>query len=312
MPAPAAIADPRPDLGLQAHFWAPRSPSHAAGADAAPAASLVRTPNNSANVAKKSCTKTLCPAARFVEGWCQSHGHVHWVLAPCKKRACSICGPVTRYKIARRIALGVRVLWPAAWIVLTFAQDVDKRTAVRRLAAFVKWIRKQPGHAGNQYAATYELTDRGRLHINLIIAPWVSIPQAELERQWGARVWIEWVKDDQVVAIEAAAAYSPEGLGGYLAKLEQAVKTGKRVTYSKRWPKLPDPPPTKGDIKWTYLKPSDEDRVRELLEMGLLEEIAPGEYQLALSNRSSPACDCFHLQPDLPFPGEPSPAARSP
>ncbi|KKM85767.1 hypothetical protein LCGC14_1285820, partial [marine sediment metagenome] len=207
-----------------------------APAEGAP--SLVTIPHNSATPSSKlRQQESYCPNATVVEGVCDEHNNTRWVLAPCKNRRCEHCGPVGRFKIAQRIALGVRTLWPCSWQVLTFAEDISKKDAVRKLSKFIRWLRTEI--PGLQYAATYELTKRGRLHINLIVGPWSRIEQQKLQRIWGHRLWIQWVKEERSLAREVAKSYSPESLGNYLSKLEQAVPTDRRVSFSKDWPKLP-------------------------------------------------------------------------
>lgn len=296
------IASPGPELGLQAHFWAPPPPPDPPESTEDPGGSLVSTPHNSAEVKAPTCLKTKCTQARFVKGVCAEHGNVHWLLVPCKRRDCDTCGPVGRYRIAQRIALGVRELWPAAWMVLTFREDVTKEQAVRKLATFVKWIRMQPRTSKLEYVATYEYTAKGRIHINLIMAPWIPIRQRTLQAQWGARLWVEWVRSDQAVGSEAAGAYNPEALGGYLSKLEQAVPEGRRVSYSKGWPKLPKPPETDHEVKWTQLSIEEQVDVAQLNRLGWLEEIKPGHFRLVSKLRDIPPCECFESQLELPWP----------
>lgn len=77
--------------------------------------------------------------------------------------------------------------------------------------------------------------------MNLILAPWQYVHYKPLSRKWrdfggGKIAWVQRVGGG--VAVEAAK--SREGIGGYLGKWEQMVRTGKGVTYSKGWPKLPD------------------------------------------------------------------------
>lgn len=198
-----------------------------------------------------------------------------------------------RRKIASRIALGCRTLAPAAWITLTFRRDVDKKVAIRQMATFIRWLRTTPGNQDMEYVATYELTKRGRLHINLIVAPWTSVYQRVLARKWGARVWVEWVRDDGSMSREAAAAYSPEALGGYLSKLEQAVPEDRRVSYSKGWPKLPDTPPTEHPVTYEYLDGHRQLTFRTFLAQGLVVEVEPGIFVARHHVHEHPTCTCF-------------------
>jgi hypothetical protein len=103
-------------------------------------------------------------------------------------------------------------------------------------------------------------------------------------------VWVCWVRDEKAMGKEAAKAYSPEGLAGYLSKLQQAVPTDRRVSFSRGWPRLPKGGLSRrGHIEWD--KPSavscmvfERDR-----DAGLWVEAAPGEYRSAAGE----VCDCF-------------------
>jgi len=202
-----------------------------------------------------------CPNPRLVLGECE-HGQQRMVLKRCKSRACEYCGPLGRYQIAQRIAYGVRMHWPCSWHILTFATEAAeepewKPVAVRMLADYVTWLREKMGMPDLQYVVTYELTEAGRLHINLIAGPWTFVPQHVLQKRWGARMWVNRIRDDgsETIGKEAAKSYSPEALGSYLSKLEQAVpkEWGRRVSYSKGWPKLDsDPWVRKGEINWQH------------------------------------------------------------
>jgi len=261
--------------------------------------SLVSTTDNSPQLSVVS--GNYCPNARWVQGECIAHGQYRWILAPCKKRDCEICGPKGRYEIAKRIAYGVRCLWPCSWHILTFdTEDAEesewKPKAVRKLGKYVAWLRK--GQPGLQYSATYELTERGRLHINLVIGRWEAIPQAELQARWGARVWVEWVRDSEAIGQEVGKSYSPESLGKYLAKLEQAVpaECGRRVSFSKGWPKLSkEPAVRKGAITWRQeweLEQVEISRFEVEKDHGWWQEVAVGEWQPLLLPHD---CDCFDL-----------------
>lgn len=219
-----------------------------------------------------SACRRKCSDPRLILGEC-GHGAKRYRLVPCGRRNCEACGAIGRRRIAERIAYGVRQLWPCAWLVLTFpGVDAEnpswKKVAVKRLSGFVRALRNKLG-VRLEYAATYELTKRGRLHVNLIIGPWNHIDQPVLCGLWGARVWVEWVKDAGAIGREAAKSYSVEALSGYLAKLEQAVprEWGRRCSFSKRWPKLPvEGLPRLGEITWRYA--SAEDRIEFYVEQG--------------------------------------------
>jgi len=294
-----------------------------------PGPSLVTTTHNSPQrVSVHEELAKYCPDARLVEGECDEHGQRRWVVAPCKNRDCPACGPRGRHEIAKRIAYGVRqfpcrdcghkleeclahgcgkgvrcsckgMLLSATWLVLTFdteqAEEVEwKPKAVKKLGKFVAWLRKRM--PALQYVATFELTKRGRLHINLVAGPWQEIPQEELQERWGARVWVQWIRDDQAIGRETAKSYSPESLGGYLSKLKQAVpeEWGRRVSYSKKWPKLPECQ-RKGRISWRCefeIELVEIELFEHELNLGWWKEIRPGEWQGLLHPHD---CDCFDL-----------------
>jgi len=289
----------------------------------ASAPSLVTITDNSTGQDRDN-SERYCLNGRWVQGECVQHGQLRWVLAPCKRRDCEVCGSKGRYEIAKRIAYGVRYHWPCSWHTLTFdtyeAEESEwKPKAVQKLGKYIAWLRKfYPGcqypvwdirwdgsgwvvvkkHPGLQYAATYELTQRGRLHINLIIGPWRYIPQRTLQKWWGAQMWVERVKDSESVGRETAKSYSPESLGKYLAKLEQSVpeEWGRRVSFSKGWPKLPkEPVERKGEITWRQeweLEQVDVARFQVEKEHGWWREVAVGEWQPLLLPHD---CSCFDL-----------------
>lgn len=278
-------------------------------------ASLVAHGHNSATKPERSRWKK-CPKSRWVRGGCD-HNTVRWVAVRCKRRDCEVCGPLGRYAIAQRIAWGIRQIEErggrCAWLVLTFPQDVTKKEAVRRLNAFIRWLRKpekppegveRGGRRGRrwvpgggmgdlEYAATYEVTKRGRLHINVIAGPWRYTPQEVLQERWGGIVWVALVKDEAAMGKEAAKAYSPESLGSYLSKLEQAVPEDRRVSFSRGWPKMPEGGmPRRGHIRWELPSSLECQIFAGQLEAGKWVEVAPGEYAWAAGE----ACACF--EPD--------------
>jgi len=315
------------DAGFQAEMGLPGVHSVPPPEGGAP--SLVITTHN---CPQTTDSDKFCPDSQWVRGTCAGHGQARWVLAPCKRRTCEVCGPNGRYRIAKRIAWGVRelpcrdcghkvdgcwahgqrrgivdcrckgMLLSAAWLVLTFATDSAEESewkpkATKKMRGFIDWLRKQKGMPDLQYAATYELTQRGRLHINLVVGPWKEIPQAELQKRWGAILSVEWVRDEQKIGRETAAAYSPESLGKYLAKLKQSVPVewGRRVSFSQKWPKLPKGAERKGSITWAHeweLKPSELAAFEFEKERGWWHEIRIGEWSSVLHPLS---CDCFDL-----------------
>jgi len=274
-----------------------------------------------------------CPDSRLVLGSCAEHGQRRFVFAPCKKRRCLVCGRNGRYQIAKRLALGIRSMpcrscghavdgcWghgerkgvflclctgykiAASWHMLSFnTEEAEEATwkprATKKLRAYVSWLRHEKGQPDLQYAATYELTKRGRLHINLIIGPWKAIPHAELKARWGARMSVEWVQDDGSMGGEAAKAYSPESLGNYLVKLKQSVPAewGRRVSFSRKWPKLEVLAVRKGVVHWTQeweLKPVTIAAFEYERTAGWWQEVRPREWASLL--HPPVTCDCFDL-----------------
>jgi len=346
----------------------------------AAASSLVEISHNSEKVVKPK-EWPYCSRATWKQGSCDHKTRM--VAVPCKARDCPECGPVGRYKIAERIAYGVRQspcrkcrhgmgeCWghvgdvaaviltgagtglkgcgcrhyqpAAAWLVLTYAdasaEDSEfKPEAIRDVENYVGWLRQRVrptainhrtqlrvckdrstgelvlkrdisgrciplktswdwGKTELHYAATYELTKRGRLHINLITWPWAPIPQAELQAKWGSRVWIEWVNDDEPIGIETAKAYSPESLGNYLIKLEQSVgeEWGRRVSFDNGWPKVPKEPGVvrAGAIGWRReweMSPGELANFLREKAGGVWQEITRGEWEIP---GHGAACVCF-------------------
>lgn len=337
--------------------------------------SLVGIPHNSENIAKDEA-KPFCSRATWKHGTCAHKERM--VSVPCKSRDCPECGPVGRYRIAERIAFGVRQspcrtcqhgfgsCWghpgdeleiarlevcscksyepSASFQVLTYADDDAenpdyKPKAVRDVENYVTWLRKRvrptpinhrtmfrtcrDPHTGKMvpklgddgrfipwkvswdwaetelhYVTTFELTQRGRLHINLIMWPWVEIPKVELAEVWGAFVSVAWVKDDGAVAAEAAKAYSPESLGTYLIKLEQSVGAnwGRRVAFSQDWPKLPPEPEVvrAGVITWVREWEMPPGQLANFLcekAEGVWVEAERGEWEVHVPGQLD--CACF-------------------
>lgn len=214
----------------------------------------------------------------------------------CKRRTCPICGVKRRRMIAWRISNGIEQNGGergAVWFVGTFQYDVSKKEAVKVQGKFIRWIR---GRLGPKvaYAATWELTRGGRLHLNLIIAPWDFIPQETLSRQWqrfggGRVVWIQRVGP----GVGAEASKSNQEIASYVGKFEQMVRSGRGVTYSKNWPKLPENPVNQrqGEIKWRWVGAlSEEARLHWYeRELGHWREVAPGEFV----STGGEVCTCF-------------------
>lgn len=215
-----------------------------------------------------------------------------------------MCGPRGRRRIAARIAYGIRELWPAAWLVLTFRpEDVDGKSTSytrERVARFMRWIRSQ--NPGVEYAATYERTKRGTLHINILAAPWRSIDQAALQKRWGNIVWVAWVRDSgSGVASEVTKTYSPESLGSYVAKLDQIVVEGRRVSFSRKWPRPPEEERVEG-ITWRVPEKGEVAEFEGERWLGWYVESRPGLFRHILDDVSRCSCwrEVLGLGPDPP------------
>jgi len=192
----------------------------------------------------------ICPNGRYLLGKC---GHAkRWLWVPCKKRSCKVCGPAGRAKMAERIAWGVGLTGSVAFMVLTFKPD-DKRStepqlkalANKKLNHFIEKLRQDIPDL--QYVKTFELTAKGRLHVNLIVTPWKYVHQTKLQKMWGARIWIERISGEETIAAEMTKTGKRRlDLAEYMAKVKKKVEQvvpvewGRRVAFSKKWPKLPE------------------------------------------------------------------------
>lgn len=239
---------------------------------------------------------TGCPDSVWIRAVCREHLNVRYVRVRCKRRDCDYCGVIGRWQIAERISWGVQHYQDrgdyVAWLVLTFARDVPKATAVRQLAGMVKKIRVRS--PGAQYAATYELTERGRLHINLVVAPWVWVDVREVQRWWGARLSLRIVWDATSLGLETAKPFGAVNLGEYLCKLDQGVPLGwgRRVSFSRAWPKHELQLERIPGLVWTHVGPAAADVVRWGWETGRL--VAVDVRVFAWSTQvADPLCSCF-------------------
>lgn len=240
-----------------------------------------------------------CPNAGWLRGVC-AHGTTRWVKMSCKKRDCPVCGEIRQKKVAWRVGVGLDELGGKAgggWFVGTFARDISKKEAVKVQGKFVQWLRRDRGRKNLQYVATWELQKSGRLHLNLIMAPWSYVPKKTLGAKWeafggGRVVWIERVYG----SIGAEVAKTNE-LGGYMCKWEQMVMSGKGVTYSKKWPKLPEQgiEQRKGQITWFWVGvlSTDSSIFWYERELDYWREMAPGEWVFSAGED----CDCFERGP---------------
>ena len=241
----------------------------------------------------------VCEDGGWLKGVC-AHGAEHWVKVSCKRRTCPVCGELRKRLIAWRVERGIELLggdYGAGWFVGTHADDVDKREADRIAARFIRKVKaflKSKYGIVVEWVHIRELTGRGRLHHNVIFAPWVYIPQAVLSGIWqscgGAkRVWIERVGAG--VGVEAAKLRSK--LAHYLAKYDQMVLYGRGISYSKSWPKLPDSIAAvrRGRIYWTFVGNCSEESILHWYEaeLGHWRELFPGEW----GKSEGDGCRCF-------------------
>lgn len=295
---------PPAGLGLQAHFSRPTSsavegvaadplpPPHRP--EAAPSPSLVGE-----GITHEATPHAHCQWGRWVLATCSTHNYERWLYRPCKRRDCPICGIKRRKRVAWRIASGLELLSPehgGGWFVGTWPEDVPKSAAVRTVARFVARLRRNFPHP-IEYACTWENTAQGRLHVNLIFAPWTYLPQRTLSAWWhqlggGKVVWIKRVGE----GIGQEAAKSREAVARYFAKWEQMVRHGRAATYSRRWPALPDNPAPKcrGHIiyeqEWqipSYKAPPALDP--NDVQLALWQQPRENEYR----DPREPWCDCF-------------------
>jgi len=261
--------------------------------------SLTRYPDIPSQKAPKA--RESCPDAGSMRGRCE-HGTTRWLKLSCKRRGCPVCGETRRRLISWRIQQGLEILAGVkggAWFVGTWDHDVSKVSARRTVARFIRWLRKRLGHF--EYASTWERTKRGWLHVNVIIAPWSFVPQATLSWAWqrfggGPRVWVERVQGS--IGFEVAKV-SQRQIANYVAKWDQQVQTGRGVTYSRGWPKLPDLPAKverQGVIHWEWFGHfSPEDMVlRSEVARGYWREVGPLELKFAYGEE----CLCF--EPEEP------------
>jgi len=134
--------------------------------------------------------------------------------------------------------------------------------------------------------------------MNLICGPWKFVPHSRLLTKWGARVSVEYVQDSQDMGTEAAASYSPEGLSGYVSKLESSVPAewGRRVSFSQGWKKVPKylrHPEREGEISWSMPDGVDLRMLDSLIQEGKVIRIAEGEYAHGGQYHLHSDCRCF-------------------
>lgn len=239
--------------------------------------------------------RPVCPKpSGWMRGRCE-HGNERWIHLDCKRRDCPVCGLIRKRRIAWRVVYGLQVLGNAGWFVGTFDWDIPKALAVVVQNHFIQWLRRDQG-VNVEYAAVWELQKSGRLHLNLVLAPWRFMDQRLLSRKWvtfggGMVVWIERVKG----GIGAEVAKLNMKLGNYMAKFDQMVKQGRGINYSRGWPKPPEDPYNRlGRITWSWMSPvyDETDMFEAEVERGIYQEISSGEYSVLGEHE---LCDCFEL-----------------
>ena len=256
----------------------------------------------------KGVKPASCPHSRSVLVGTCDHGAKRFIAAPCGARDCAYCGPIGRSEIAKRISDGVRRFWAlgaqCAWLVLTFPEDVEKADAVRYLGNYVRWLRRQ--NPWMEYAATFEVTKRGRLHINLVVGPWFRIPQRELQAAWEkvlhAKMAIVNVRmvDDSAGGASSVAAETAKSLSGYLAKLEQSVSEDRRVSFSRGWPRVEHKAPEReGVVRWAPASSSEAEAFEVERKLGEWVQ-RQGEWCRAPHLPGSEDCNCFQFKAPQP------------
>ena len=284
----------------------------------------ISQPENAQDVDRKH----PCDNWRSIRGSC-SHASTRWLYVRCKRRDCVGCSKVRQWKHASRIANGVRTIGvdrkgnsKCAFIVLTYkeAEAVNpdfKPEAVKRENSFIRWLRAEQKKLGNpnmEYAKTWEITKKGRLHTNLIVGPWVYDKPAgryididDIRARWGARITISMVKDDVAISREATKALSPDGLSSYLTKIEQMVPENwqRAISFSKGYPKLPvsEPPERVGKIRWESERDLEGGALAAFLHEKALgwwieTDKGSGEFYDGVRDES---CSCFDWkEPEVP------------
>jgi len=166
-------------------------------------------------------------------------------------------------------------------LTLTFAQDLPREQVRHHLQHLIRALRRQC--PALQYVAIREFTDRGRLHLHLICAPWVWIRWYRLRDMWQAEtgawvIWVRWINDEFT-----AAQY----VGKYLLKRE-CVPDGKALSWSKGWPQLPAPGGNRSLLAAMYINDDHPLALGDLLDLGWMEPVPEG-WQDAWSGD----CGCF-------------------
>lgn len=261
----------------------------------------ITPPLNVSSVPQAPLRVPVCPDGGWLRGICKEHGTERWIKMRCKRRTCAVCGQERKERIAARVARGIEVLAGedgAGWLVLTWNRYVNKKMAVDQVEQFVKWLNRYFRRVFSmvvEWAKVWERHKTGQLHLNIVMAPWRYITQAMLLKKWrifgGSGVHIERVG----AGIGVEAAKSRYKMGLYLAKYDQMVLSGRGVSYSKGFPKLPHEAhtPRRGEIDWQFVGNFSQEGIMHWYdtEMGNWEQLSIGEY----CHADGEACDCFEF-----------------
>lgn len=290
--------------GLLALGWhherevSPASAAHVREVSPSSGLHLIKTTTHNSTYSLRN----YCPSARWVVGRCVAHGRRYYVRVGCKRRGCEVCGPRGRLRLATRIAEGIAILGPCVFMVLTLAQDKSKVDVVRALAGFVRSLRKLQPQL--QYAATYEETRNGRLHVNLVCGPWRGQLSRGLQQWlvgvWGHWVWLTWVRGGLRAGDEMMKAGGGT-LSLYMVKLEQSVKAGRRVSFSAGWPSGGRGVPVeRGRIMFSRLDARAAEELERAMVLGELVGCGGGVYVRSDGDPPEGLCDCWGLTKRIP------------
>ena len=142
---------------------------------------------------------------------------------------------------------------------------------------------------------TWEVYRSGRHHLNIVLSPWRYIPQKLLSKKWLQLVGVPvlYVKRVATGISKEVAKSRRNNFGKYVSKFDQMPHTGRGVTYSKNWPKLPRDPaaPRRGEIHWGWIGGFSEEGRMHWYETELGHWKNVGAYEWACSEMEK--CDCF-------------------
>ena len=247
-----------------------------------------------------------CPDGGWIKGICE-HGTIRWVKMSCKRRTCTVCREVRKWRIAARVSAGILKLGGetgkesgAGWMVGTFDWDIPKPEAVRVVNQFCQYLtrffKKVHGLAVS-WVKVWERHRSGRLHMNLLVSPWRYIPKEILTAKWqryGGGMNFKVYRVGQGGGTKSA--HSRWKCGFYFGKYDQMVEHGRGIGYSKNWPRLLEPlrAPRVGMIAWQFIGNWSAEGIEHWYdhELGRWSEVAEGEYKCI----DGEDCDCFEFR----------------